>query len=462
MKLSPGLFAGLLLLALLALLAPVNPVLAQSVRGRAVDAESEEGIAAVRVVLLSADGRTVSESLSRDDGGFHLVTVEAGEYRIQSSHLAYEPVTTQPFRIEGGQEVTVNLILTTTVILLEPLEIVGRRQDPRMGSTIEGFYARQKMFTQGLGFGRVATRIDPEMVNATNPRDVLLWLEPPDRGGIIADAGCRVVYWDGRLVLSQDVADQWLDTPASFFEGVEFYRNQSDAPAAFREIPIYLSDLSTGGRVFCSVVALWPRTGYFGELPPPPPSQERLNGALAFYDLSGKLSPGPGVGIEITGHALAYRNLALGVLLRRTSHHIAGDRMEETLSALEQVPFVLPPGRRPFALWVLGPEARLTFGETRIFRPMVALRGLVARRAFTLVSNSFGTPEVTLSSFGLGVGATVGFEWLLTNRLAAHAALGYDRYAFEAYAELERAWYTSAASWQGLGLRVGVGYALRR
>ncbi|MCJ7629215.1 MAG: hypothetical protein MUO50_12615, partial [Longimicrobiales bacterium] len=80
----------------------------------------------------------------------------------------------------------------------------------------------------------------------------------------------------------------------------------------------------------------------------------------------------------------------------------------------------------------------------------------------TLVSNSFGTPEVSISSLGLGFGATLGMEIFLTQRIAAHAALGYDRYSFEAYEELERPWYTSAGSWNGIGLRLGVGYALGR
>lgn len=453
MRHSPARLAGLFLLALLL---PGAHALAQSVQGRAVEAGTGRSIQSVRVVLLAADGKVVSESLSGEEGLFHLVTVNAGEYRLRASHLAYETVTTEPFRVEGGEELVVDLTLSNTVIPLDPLVITARRIDPRQGSFIEGFYARQKMFTQGLGFGRVVTRIDPEMVNASNPRDVLLWLEPPNRGGIVAEAGCLVVYWDGRLVLTQENADQWLDTPASFFEGVEYYRHSSDAPAAFREIPLYLAD-----RVSCSVVALWPKSGYFGEAPIDlNPPQGRLSAALLLYDLSGEFSPDLGMGVEIAGHVLAFRHLALGVLIRRTSHHLSAGLMETTLGALDKVPFVLPAGRRPFVLWVVGPEASLTLPEVGRVRPTVEARVLAAKRSFTLVSNSFGTPEVGISSLGLGVGVTVGMELLLTPRIAAQAALGYDRYSFGEYQELERPWYTSAGSWNGIGLRLGVRYSL--
>ena len=454
MRCSTARLAGILLLALFL---PGTTLVAQSIRGRAQEAGTGRSIESAYVALLAPDGTTVSESLSGEDGFFHLVTVNAGEYRIRATHLAYETVTTEPFRVEGGEELLVNLSLSTTVIPLEPLVISARRIDPRQGSSIDGFYARQKMFTQGLGFGRLATRIDPEMINAGDPRDVLLWLAPPNMGGIVTEAGCTTVYWDGRLVLAQEMADSWLETPASFFEGVEYYRRTSDAPPAFREIPLYLANNPS-----CGVVALWPRTGYFGEAPINlTPPQERLNGALFLYGLSGELAPSLGVGIEITGHVLAHRNVALGVLVRRTSHHLSAELMEQTLEGLQKVPFVLPAGQRPFVLWVIGTEGRLHLREIGRVRPMVAARVLAAKRSFTMVSNAFGTPEVDISSLGLGVGATLGVEFLLTNRIAAHAALGYDRYSFGPYQELERPWYTSAGSWNGIGLRFGIGYALR-
>jgi hypothetical protein len=183
---------------------------------------------------------------------------------------------------------------------------------------------------------------------------------------------------------------------------------------------------------------------------------------VALYDLSGRLAPGLGVGVELAWHVPAYRNLALGFMIRRTWHQISAAVMDGTLEALEDPPFVQPAGRRPFSFWVIGGEARLTLRPLGRVRPLLTVRAQAARRSFSLLSASFGHPEVTVSSLGGGIGANLGAELMLGRRLAAHLIAGQDWFSFEAYRELETAWFTTRGGWQGTSLRFGVGYALGR
>jgi hypothetical protein len=445
---KPAVFLALLLgwmgLGPVSILGPED-ALGQSVRGRVLEEGSDKGIEGVELLLLGARGDTVGRTLSGSDGLFQLLALVGGSYRIQARHLAYRPFTSPPLELRSFQEVVLDLALSATAIPLEPLTITARRLDPRMGSTVEGFYARQRMSAQGHGFGWIVTRVDPMMVNATDAREVLQWFRLRER--------CTIVYWNGNLVVNPEVAQDWIETPAAYLEGLEYYPNVSDAPAPFREIPVYLQD-----SVFCSVLALWAKTGYYGDPVPSPPSHKRLHVALVLQDLSGKLAPDLGVGLETSLLLPVSNRLALGGFLRRTSHHLSGPLLRQTLEGLVQVPWVLPSGSRPFSLWAFGVEGRFVARDEGRIRPVVTGRAGAGLRSFTLVSNSFGEPTERLSSWGLGLGGAVGAEVLLGRRFTLHLAVELDRFAFEPYSELERNWYTSAAGWTARSLRVGAGY----
>lgn len=433
---------------------------AQSVRGRTVEAGTGRAVEGAQVSLVAADGKVVAEVISGREGAFQLLARSGGRYTLRAGHLAYLTVTSQPFDLADGEELVVDLSLPTAPIPLDPLTITARRVDPRIGSSIEGFYARAKMAGEGLSFGRVVRRIDPEVTSSSTVREVLRWLEPPNRGESISQRspGCLVIYWNGELVLSADQAQEWLDTQASFFEGMEYYRHPYDAPLAFREIPIYLQD-----RVSCSVLALWPKTGYFGDPPPDLlPPQERFSASAYFYRLEGKMAPAPGGGVEVAGHVGIRPNLAVGLHVRATAHQLPASVVRKTLEILEDPPFVLTQGRRPFTLWAVGVEGRLTLGRGKVLRPILAGRFDVARRALSLVANRFGHPSETVSSFGAGLGLAAGVEALYRGKWALTGVVNCDWWDFEPYQELERAWYTTKAAWRGFGARVGIGYALGR
>jgi hypothetical protein len=435
--------ASVLLTLLLAL-----PLAGQSVRGRVLDAESGEAIGGARIVLQLPDGTRVAESVSGRDGLFEVTAREPGPHRIEASHLAYRAATTAEFQIDRHQQVIVDVRLSTQAIELEPLTITARRRDPRHEPTHEGFYARQRLLPP-IGNNRAVTRIDPEMINARDALDVLGWMHPRPF--------CLIVYWNGAMQLSQDEADYRLGTSSAHLEGVEFYRYLMDAPDTFRDLPIYLAECPR-----YSVIALWARTGYYGEPPPPLPSRSRLNGAAGMYHVSGSAAPGPGVGAELAIHWPVTGGLALGLHARRTLHRLAPEVTEAALPEQGQWPYVMPPGRRPLALSVAGVESRLMLPRRGAVWPVVSARVQLAHRAFTLQSNSHEGFDVSIGSTGGALGVTLGGEVLVGGRFAVSAALGHDRMFFGPYGEIERYYNRTAAQWGGTSLRLGIGYALER
>jgi hypothetical protein len=430
---------------------------AQSVRGRVLDRESGAPIADVRVTLLRADGTPVLYSLSNDEGGFHVATWHPGPHRLQASHVGYRAVTTEPFEIGVREELVVDLVLSAAAIPLEPLTITARRRDVRDDPTTEGFYARQQLAPL-LGNSRVITRLDPELASARDARDAMNWLPAVQGRPFGREGNCLVVYFNGQLLGDVDAADIWLATPAHLLEGLEYYRSIHDAPLPFRQVPGYLYDCSRH-----TVIALWSRTGYFGDLHDElRPSSRRINVATGVYHLSGARAPGFGTGIEAAAHWPVLHGVAFGLTLRRSAHHLSADDTEASLSPIVAPLYRLPPGRRPLALWVGGVEGRATLGRTAGVWPVVAARLQAAHRSFSLRSSSEENVYVAANSLGLGVGVTAGAEILVRGRFAVHAALGYDRLFFGPYSEIEHRTNPTAAQWAGTSLRIGGGYALAR
>jgi hypothetical protein len=420
---------------------------AQSVRGRVVEAETGAGVRGARVVLHDGTGRVVAQTATAADGAFLLAAREAGRHRLEVLHAEYRTTTTDEFTIGAAEEVVVDVRLATQVIALEPLTITARRRDPRHEPTHEGFYTRYQLLPQ-IGNARAISRNDGEMINARDARDVLPWLAPPY---------CLVVYWNGHL---QDVgwlAELRLETHAIDLEGVEYYRYIQDAPQTMRDLPGYLLDCTRH-----SVLALWTRTGHFGEAPAAAPSRSRLMAGGAVYHLGGSGAPGLGGGIEATLHWPATRRIAIGLHTRRSVHRMPAEAVEDLLPETTQWPFAVPTRNRPFALWVAGLDARLTLPRAGPLRPVVAARAQVARRTLSLESNSAGVPDVPIHSWGSAFGASVGAEMLLRDRFAVQAAVGHERLFFGPYGELERDHNRTAARWHGTQLRFGIGYSLQR
>lgn len=430
---------------------------AQSVRGRILDAETGQGIPGVKVTLIQGDRKRIAEVLTNSTGAFALGATATGQHRLQTSHIGYASVTTDAFTINNNEQVVVDVKVSVSVVALEPLTVVARRQDPANDATEEGMYAR-RLTLPPLGLRRVMLPFDPEMQGAIDVNDVIRSNFPQTRR-----RPCTVVYWNGQIVQDTAMANQWLETSVSELEAVEYYRNAIDAPMAFREIPVQISFENRE----CQIVALWPRTGrYLAEDPPIPlPAALRLwRGYLtaSAYHLSGKQAPGTGVGFELSTHNQIYRAIGLGLHFRMTRHVLPTEATEEMSVNLSQHDYVLPIGERGLLLYIFGVEPRVTVFESDRVRLLAGTRLQGGGRRFSLVKNEVGQGTISHVSYGWGYGASAGLEYQMNEKLALNAGLGYDRLSFGTYKFLEGDNTRTAANWSGTAIRFGVAYFLNR
>src|SRR5690349_9613992 len=101
-----------------------NPLRAQgttgTITGRVVDSASQQGIGNVNVVIQGGQRGT----LSRDDGGFTLANVPAGNYTIRASRIGYRPQTL-PVTVSAGATATVNFTVTRQAAVLSEIVVTG-------------------------------------------------------------------------------------------------------------------------------------------------------------------------------------------------------------------------------------------------------------------------------------------------------------------------------------------------
>ncbi|TVP46327.1 MAG: carboxypeptidase regulatory-like domain-containing protein [Gemmatimonadales bacterium] len=196
-----------------------SQALAQGITGQVVDAETGAGVAAAQVALL-VDGEVHASVQTDEDGWFSLRVLRSGDFLLRTRALGYAERAADPVRVEPREVVEVRVELARQAIALEPITVTGRREDPRHAATFEGFLARRAV-ARPVGPDRVVLRTDPEMAAAMTVRDVMRWF--------IGRRNCLVVFMDGRRT-------SWpvLDLSASWFEGVEFYRDGFTAPFPYR------------------------------------------------------------------------------------------------------------------------------------------------------------------------------------------------------------------------------------
>jgi hypothetical protein len=244
------------------LFAQANPV-EGTIRGRVVDYLTEQPIPDVRVEVLDVKERIRRLAVSDSEGNFVLHRVAPGPFWLRGRHQGYTTTTTPPWRIEGGEVLTVTVFMHPEVVLLAPLAVTGRART--FSPVLAGFRERLQR-RQG---GTFITRVDIETRNAARVTDLLVGV-PGLRiqaapgaansrlvtfaralpGMAAGPAGCPVqVYVDGVLATRgrADVSVDELAVPG-LLEGVEVYRGLGTVPAEF---------LTPEAR--CGVIALWTR-----------------------------------------------------------------------------------------------------------------------------------------------------------------------------------------------------------
>jgi hypothetical protein len=429
---------------------------AQTVRGQTIDTGTGQPIAGVRVTLLTASGTRVAEAISTVAGRFSFLARSAGEHKIQTSHIGYAALTTGAFTVRENEVVEVDVKLTTAAIALEPLTITARRRDPVQDATEEGFYAR-RLRSKPIGNSRVLLPHDPEMVNSTNATDVLSWL--PRSTVAMGGRACTIVFWNGRPLLTQADMQLWMETPIAQLEGMEYYRNAIDAPAALREMPASMGF----ENALCSIIALWPRTGrYLAEEMPPvfPTYNWQAHIAPVIYHVSGKYAPGVGFGLDITPQWPIRGALSLGVVARLTLHQLDAATTQQMTSTLSSNAYVLPPGQRGLQIWVVGVEPRLNLRRLERVSGSVSARVQLAERRFSIQKNQVGNDAQGVRSYGFGLGAAAGIEIQVSDRFSLAATLAEDWFTFAEYKSIEQATVPLAATWTGIALRLGFVYQI--
>jgi hypothetical protein len=227
------------------LLVLADQAMAQAVRGRVIDADTGAPVSGAYVRLLAEDDAMTGQATTSDAGVFYVMGRGGASRRVEASHIAYDTASTE-LQVGFDDQVVADIRLKRKVIEIAPLTVTASGGDPTEDATYEGLYARRSEFPR-VGTRRALLHSDVEMRSRMRLWDMVRTMEFRPK--------CRVVYWNGRLVQSAHLADEWIsDTALGELEGLEFYKRPIDAPAVFRDVPRYLYDNAP-----CNVIVLWQR-----------------------------------------------------------------------------------------------------------------------------------------------------------------------------------------------------------
>ena len=232
-----------------ALLLPA-PSAAQLVRGRVVEAVTEDALPGATVQLVDATGASVASVIAGPAGAFVLTVPAAADYTLHVEHLGYARTSHGPVPLGGEQVGVLTLRMAIEVIPLSPLNVEVEARVRKLERV--GFYDRRRL---GLG-----TFIDHDMISqhARTASDVLrnvsglrLLIQ-----GYFTDVqsrgmnGCRpAIYLDGALTSGprRSITSFNLeDLPAPDIEAVEVYPGLASVPPQF-----------TGANSACGIILFW-------------------------------------------------------------------------------------------------------------------------------------------------------------------------------------------------------------
>jgi hypothetical protein len=242
-------------LLLLPVLLPVLPMpaSAQTVRGVVTVAGDDRHIGGAELSLVDASGVVRSSTLADRFGIFVIRAPHQGRFRLRAEHIAYLTVQTEPFELSAGEDLTVEIRMSETVVPLDPLLVQGRRFHDL--GRLAGYYDRLNRLGPA-GIGRFITRAQMDQRAYSTVGHLLE--EVPSiailRGTLVMQraAGWCVpsVYLDGHPIGGGDLA---RTVPVYRLEGVEVYRVH--APAEYLD------------RSGCGVILAWTRSADQTNLP---------------------------------------------------------------------------------------------------------------------------------------------------------------------------------------------------
>jgi len=241
--------------AAMAALLLASPLSAQVLGGRVMDKTSNDPIPEAVVEVLNPTGRSVQRTRTDRDGFFVFELREPGEYRVRTSRVGYQTVTSSGVQVENRQTVQVEVHIATGEVELEPLRVTARSQPPRSRFLErEGFYDREK-----TGFGIFLTPYELSQRPMTGQATELfrgvagVSVTPVGMGryrlNMTRSGGScpPTVLVDGGSVAGADVDEMVQPQDIS---GIEIYRGPSEVPGRWMAF-----------RSSCGLIVIWTKRG---------------------------------------------------------------------------------------------------------------------------------------------------------------------------------------------------------
>ncbi|HSJ33224.1 MAG TPA: carboxypeptidase regulatory-like domain-containing protein [Longimicrobiales bacterium] len=277
-----------LLAAVLLLAAAASASGQQHMRGRLLDVDSNEPVAAGHLQLLALDSTVVASTMSDAQGNWRLEVPRPGRYFVAARHPGYQSWTSAPVDIAAGDQLNAVFHIKRAAVRLDPLEV--RAEAVRQYLETSGFFERQRS-----NFGHFVTPEAIEKRQAARVTDLLTAIPGVQRvalaGGSVGPAQiqlrgsslsqgglCRPrIFVDGLMYstgdsrpirrndadateraeedllrrMDQAISLDDLGHP-SIIAGIEVYRSASQVPVQFG---------GTSVDTLCGVIVIWTHTG---------------------------------------------------------------------------------------------------------------------------------------------------------------------------------------------------------
>jgi hypothetical protein len=241
----------------------VQPVHAQDVAGRVLEAGTSRPLHDVSIALVTTEGRPVVRTATDSAGAFRLRAPRFGTFRLHAEIIGMTTVSTDPFEVsEGVMEVV--LRMAETAVPLDPLTVEARGSAADLG-VLQGYYERMR-WNERAGIGRFITR---DAIEARGPGSMSDMLREIPRlsvhrargvGAFVTARSPRgechpALFIDGMRVNRRDRA--YIDdmVQPGDVEGVEIYVGLAQLPGIYHD--------DTG----CGVLLVWTRRAPDGGTP---------------------------------------------------------------------------------------------------------------------------------------------------------------------------------------------------
>ena len=260
----------------------------QHMRGRLLDVDSNQPIAAGYLQLLALDSTVVASTMSDAQGNWRLVVPRPGRYFVAARHPGYQPWTSAAVDVAAGDQLNAVFHIKRLAVRLDPIEV--RAEAVRQYLEVSGFFERQRG-----NFGHFMTPEAIEKRQASRVTDLLTAIPGVQRvaltGGSVGPAHiqlrgsslsqgglCRPrIFVDGLMYstgdsrpirrtdadateradedllrrMDQAISLDDLGHP-SIIAGIEVYRSASQVPVQFG---------GTSVDTLCGVIVIWTHTG---------------------------------------------------------------------------------------------------------------------------------------------------------------------------------------------------------